>query len=79
MKELVPLEDVRSQRHREDQWQEITEALKSLPNDMALPIEVDDAKEAAALQYFILQRNAKSQVKYRAQRRKNTVFISKVS
>jgi hypothetical protein len=60
-------------------WIPIINAALELPDGLALPVELAEVKDAVALQHFIYQSvNVKNAQKYRANRVKNTVYISKV-
>ena len=79
IKEAVQLEKVAAGRQA-FRWTEVLNALLELKEGMALPVELDDIKEAISLQTWALHRNGTANGPiYRAQRSGSTVYISKVS
>lgn len=61
-------------------WSAVVKPLTELADGMALPVECDNTNQCLSLAAFVYSRiNNKGPDKFKCQRRKLTVFISKVS
>jgi len=79
IKPLVEIDEVYNLLGRgSTKFTPVYDAMGTLTSGQVLPVECESVKEAMSLQYGVLSKNARNEQKFRAQRRKLIVYISRV-